>query len=122
MKCICGKDLKLPALWIGYTEMRIPVAQFKCECGATTNAQIDTMAPYKAQRSASYPPKRGEYMVLPDGVQFACPVCQGLSPITAPTHQIDAEGKVSPSVVCPHRCGFHTCMTLGEWVTHNDVV
>ena len=119
MKCACGKELKLPALWIGYTEHRIPVAQFQCECGAITNAQIDTMVLYKAQRSASYPPKRGEYLVLPDGVQFVCPVCQGLFPIATPTHTIDASGKVAPSVVCPHRCGFHTYMTLGEWVGHN---
>jgi hypothetical protein len=115
MKCVCGNDLKLPATFIGYTEQRIPVAQFSCACGAITNAQIDTMAPYAANRSEAYPPKRGEYIPLPDCVQFTCPVCQGISPISAPTHQIDPAGKVTPSVVCPHRCGFHTHMTLVGW-------
>jgi hypothetical protein len=103
MKCTCGKELKLPALFIGYTEFHTPVAQFQCGCGKATNVQIETMKPYTAKLGEGFPPPRGDYAIYPDGkVQFTCPVCKGSSPIAEPVHQVGDDGKVTPSVVCPY--------------------
>lgn len=82
------------------------------------------MAPYTAKRSEAFPPMRGNYFVgIPvedndpacQKPLFMCPVCQGLSPIAAPTHTVSDAGEVTPSVVCPYGCGFHTHMTLEGW-------
>ena len=114
--CACGRPLNLPALWVGYTEFFVPVALFTCTCGQLTHGQIETMKPYVATRSESFPPGIGEYKVIPDGVLFICPLCKAMSPIRHPTHTIDSSGIVQPSVVCPNGCGFHTMMTLKDWV------
>jgi hypothetical protein len=43
-----------------------------------------------------------------------CPRC--LCVFSLPNHKIDAAGKVTPSVVCPHSgCGFHEFVTLDGW-------
>lgn len=73
------------------------------------------MAPYLAEKSGKFPPAPGQYKLLPEGVIFACPVCKGLSPIRHPTHKINEDGSVAPSVACPYNCGFHTHMTLKDW-------
>jgi len=116
-KCQCGKEFKLPALFIGYTEYHIPVAQYQCSCGTVTNMQINGMKPFKTDRTDKFPPPRGEYIVAEDGsITFTCPVCKGFSPIAAPIHSVGPDGAVSPSVVCPYGCGFHVWMTLKDWV------
>lgn len=117
--CACGRPLNPPALWVGYTDKFVPVALFTCTCGRLTQAQIETMKPYIAARSETFPPGQGEYHVAPDGVLFTCPVCQAMSPIRTPTHSIDGAGAVQPSVVCPNGCGFHTMMTLKDWKAAN---
>lgn len=30
-------------------------------------------------------------------------------------HEIDANGKVTPSIVCPDECGWHVQATLEGW-------
>ena len=45
----------------------------------------------------------------PDTIKFACPDCGCEGDLT--DHDIDADGKVSPSVICPN-CGFHAMVVL----------
>lgn len=42
-----------------------------------------------------------------------CPGCGRLFCLAG--HRIDERGQVSPSVVCPHGCGFHVMMKLEGW-------
>lgn len=44
---------------------------------------------------------------------FRCPDCGRLFCLAK--HRIADDGRVSPSVVCPHGCGFHVGMTLQGW-------
>ena len=44
---------------------------------------------------------------------FRCPKC-GRAFCLA-NHRIAEDGRVSPSVVCPHQCGFHVMMVLEGW-------
>jgi ribosomal protein S27AE len=48
-------------------------------------------------------------------VRIWCPRC-GLS-ATLEEHQIAPDGYVYPSLVCPHRCGFHEFGRLCDWST-----
>lgn len=54
----------------------------------------------------------------PDGgtaVEMTCPRCHRTARLSA--HTVDADGKVSPSVVCPTpNCGFHEWVQLECWV------
>lgn len=60
-----------------------------------------------------FPPQPGQYHIGPDGyVMICCPQCKVLSPIKAPVHTIDDNGAVTPSVVCPMRCGYHKYIVL----------
>jgi hypothetical protein len=44
---------------------------------------------------------------------FRCPKCPTYGAL-AGTHEIDAAGKVTPSMVCPG-CDFHEWITLEGW-------
>lgn len=44
---------------------------------------------------------------------FRCPGCGRAFCLAE--HRIDADGQVSPSVVCPYDCGFHVGMKLEGW-------
>lgn len=44
-----------------------------------------------------------------------CPTCGRVFCLA--NHTIDAGGNVSPSVVCPHGCGFHVGMRLEGWTS-----
>lgn len=51
-------------------------------------------------------------------VDLICPVCGKsffLTEDDGKRHGISARGEVSPSVVCPFRCGFHEMVLLWEW-------
>lgn len=57
--------------------------------------------------------RRQFYMVC-----FRCPDCKLMGTIWRPTaaggsegHTIDADGTVRPSILCSHKCGFHTTPT-----------
>jgi len=43
----------------------------------------------------------------------SCPGCGQSTSISQ--HTIDADGKVTPSLVCPFGCGFHDFVTLENW-------
>lgn len=105
-----------PAQWIGFTEYRQPVVQYKCKHGHSITVQLATMASYKAPRAKEYPAKRGEYFrgtADQVALQFCCPLC--LSTFGMGAHQILPDGTVTPSVVCPNKCGFHTNVTFLDW-------
>lgn len=52
-------------------------------------------------------------------VDMRCPVCENIFHLD--NHTIDADGRVSPSVWCPHTredetpCTFHEMVVLGGW-------
>jgi len=46
-------------------------------------------------------------------VMISCPDCGKFGVLN--DHQVDDSGKVSPSVVCPHNCGFHEMIRLAGW-------
>lgn len=43
----------------------------------------------------------------------SCPKCGQIASLSY--HEIDENGFVSPSVVCPAECGFHEYIHLSEW-------
>lgn len=60
--------------------------------------------------------------VVLDGVKTAeirCPKCGGIVRISNDPdrgHEIDADGMVTPSLVCPRvRCDFHETVMLEDW-------
>ncbi len=120
MNCQCGKPIqfKWPIPIIGVTPLHTFVVQVPCNCGRSINVQLDTMKPYVADRCDIYPANRGEYQIPQggDNVNFTCPICKcgfGLKPSSV--HKIAADGKVTPSVICPTGCGFHAWVTLKDW-------
>ena len=44
---------------------------------------------------------------------FRCPKCRAYGAL-AGTHEVAADGKVTPSMVCPN-CDFHEWITLDAW-------
>ena len=50
---------------------------------------------------------------------FACPDCGATG--TLEDHEIHADGKVEPSVICPDECGFHDIVVLENWHGRNGV-
>jgi len=44
---------------------------------------------------------------------FKCPTCGVKAYLT--DHEVDASGKVTPSVECPLECGFHEHVVLEGW-------
>jgi hypothetical protein len=116
MKCQCGIELKLPAIFIGYTETQIPIALFACVCGIATSTPISAMRPYTVEKAATWPPASGQWAKQAEGgVSFCCPVCKGIAGVSPPVHEIGAEGEVTPSYVCAYGCGFHSHITLKDW-------
>ena len=62
-------------------------------------------------------PKPGQYRrVVSDGqvtARLCCPKCHYQAVLD---HEIDAEGRVTPSVECPDGCGYHeTGVVLEGW-------
>jgi len=52
---------------------------------------------------------------------FTCPQCKQTSALIA--HDIDDEGKVQPSLVCPSKaCTFHEFVQLEGWKKSQDPV
>lgn len=116
MKCPkCKEEVSLaaPAPWIGFTDFRQPVIEIKCSHGHAIRIQLATMASYKAPRATEFPPKRGEYFHNGETTQFCCPLC--LCTFGMKAHKIAANGVITPSVVCPKKCGFHTDVTFMDW-------
>lgn len=62
------------------------------------------------------PPSDWKREVLRDGtveVRLRCPICGRWSYLD---HEIENDGKVSPSVECPREgCGFHEWVQLEGW-------
>lgn len=116
--CQCGAEviLKPPALWLGNTEQGQPVIQAHCANGHTINVQLATMKPYNAKRAEAFPPSRGDYFRNSDSTLFCCPVCECQFGLNGDVHIVDEAGKVTPSIVCPNKCGFHSEVTLRDWV------
>lgn len=53
---------------------------------------------------------------LADGQRSAmlvCPTCG--QPASLSNHVIEADGSVTPSVVCPYECPFHEFIQLADW-------
>ena len=46
----------------------------------------------------------------PDTIKFACPNCGVEAYLDE--HDVDDDGNVSPSVICPKECGFHDTVIL----------
>lgn len=119
MNCICGEpvELKFPIPIIGITELNVAIILYTCKCGFAIHMSLETMKPYIADRCNVFPANRGEYQVAPGGgVNFTCPICKcsfGLRPSSV--HTILDNGEITPSVICPNGCGFHTWMTLKDW-------
>lgn len=44
---------------------------------------------------------------------ISCPKCGQIASLSY--HEIDDNGFVSPSVVCPNECGFHEYIQLSLW-------
>lgn len=44
---------------------------------------------------------------------MSCPECGKTAVLSG--HEIDKDGKVSPSVICPHACKFHEHVQLVGW-------
>jgi hypothetical protein len=51
--------------------------------------------------------------VFKDTIAFPCGGCDRL--MCLPNHTISDEGRISPSVVCPHGCGWHVFLLLKDW-------
>ena len=72
-----------------------------------------------AQRfsDASTPPKgtwiRWVYTKGNHTAALCCPTCGHAFCLVG--HRVNDQGDVSPSVVCPHGCGFHVMMRLDGW-------
>jgi len=50
--------------------------------------------------------------VFKQTVALVCPKCDHL--LSLVNHTITADGQVSPSVVCPHKCGWHEFIRLKQ--------
>ena len=46
-------------------------------------------------------------------VDLICPRCK--KSFFVYEHGVRSNGSVYPSVVCPHRCGFHSFVVLSDW-------
>ena len=44
---------------------------------------------------------------------ISCPACGRIASLR--NHDIDADGKVTPSLVCAYECGFHEYVILKGW-------
>lgn len=55
----------------------------------------------------------GEWALIGGVVTISCPNC---GRIGALDHHVKADGTVSPSLVCPHHCGFHRQGRLEGWI------
>jgi len=67
-------------------------------------------------QSNDYLPGTWKGLKLQGGQRSAtvtCPVCG--QTCTLIDHQIDPDGTVSPSLVCPYDCGFHEFIKLEGW-------
>jgi len=116
MICECGQRLCMPGIFLGQTALLVPIVQFQCPAGHVTRVSLETMRPYNALRSEVFPAPRGQYKTCADGPVFTCPLCpQGLIPLKLPVHTVHADGRVTPSVICPQGCGFHAYVTLSDW-------
>ena len=115
-KCTCGRDLLFPAIFLGVDKLNVPYVQFTCTCGARIKGPYTSMKPYTFSRTTTFPPKPGEWWMSPEGQpKICCPLCKGMSGVSAPQHSIDAAGVVHPSYVCPSGCGFHSYITLARF-------
>jgi len=55
----------------------------------------------------------GEWALTGGAVSITCPSCGRIGQLD---HTVKADGTVSPSLVCPHLCGFHRQGRLEGWV------
>lgn len=118
IKCGCGLEYEArpPATWVGMDEFNSVIVEFKCGAGHPAMLALDTIKDYHADRSRKYPPKRGEYFKGKEpgmAFQFCCPICKSIFGVAA--HQVGKDGKVTPSIVCPNCCGFHSWVTFNDW-------
>ena len=90
-------------------------------------AQFTTRAPATKQQSTNHVP----YSTWPGGIAvrgtwhggkksdgtrtalMACPACGKIASLG--DHEIDVDGNVNPSVVCPLGCAYHEWVTLDGW-------
>lgn len=47
-------------------------------------------------------------------VDIMCPKCK--KSFFIDEHGVRADGAVYPSIVCPHKCGFHSFGILEDWI------
>lgn len=45
-----------------------------------------------------------------------CPSCGRCMAIAARVHQVETDGRLTPSLVCPFDCSFHTFVRFAGWV------
>jgi len=63
-------------------------------------------------RTDTFPPKKGEWFFSGDTYIFGCPLCGHQCSLSSEHHSVDLDGKVTPSFICPHRCGFHAFISF----------
>lgn len=115
MKCNCGRELKLPATYIGNNKQGIPRIQYKCICGWSHEVLLDTLLSYTAERSGNVNLSKGEYFQYKNGkVKFSCPLCKRFQFIKDPDIISDGE-KTLLNITCENDCSFKTDVILKDW-------
>lgn len=85
----------------------------KCRYILKVNARIKRVKEYP--HSTEYKPGTWKGIKTAKGRQasFTCPDCGLLGSLI--NHEVASDGTVTPSVVCPHNCGFHEFIKLIGW-------
>lgn len=120
----CGASLQPPGVWLGYSDLGVPLVKIACgSCGRSHITQLATSASVILTQASKFPPRRGEYFVakragdgiVVSGVCICCPICCTLTSLNDALHRITNDGGVTPSIICPNGCGFHTYVKLSKW-------
>ena len=121
MKCAqCGEEVNaVGGVFIGSTAGKVPVVQSLCANGHPTQTQLQVIKNMDMLRSENYPPAPGNYQgSKAENIQLCCPICRGNFGlgIGKGPHSLNEEtGVITPSMVCPYGCGWHTHITLDGW-------
>jgi len=116
----CGAKIIIKdGTFLGFTKLRVPVLTAVCTKGHKLQIQLQVINNMRMIKAESFPPKHGEWFKNKT-LFLGCPICLKLISI-GDTHLIDNKGKVTPSIICPHGCGWHTFITLdGYEITESE--
>ena len=114
MNCNCGKEMKLPAVYIGRDSNGVSVVRFTCTCGHVVEDPIKLVPVYHSLKSGNTNLSQGDYFKYRNSnILLSCPICRFVNKLISPT--VSDDGKIEDPFTCDNQCGFHSEVQLEDY-------